>query len=125
MRHLGIFKVFEELISRLYGCVYIDAAASSLSNFTKHGLSELFREYVIIVVNTAIGYALVALLLLLQVYKSIQPAKCYTYKIRGKLMTSAMSCFVRTIRYLDKSGKNTEKLTLKCEARECLLQFLI
>lgn len=58
-------------------CVYIDAFASSLSNFTKHGLSKLFREYVIIVVNTAIGYALVALLLLLQVYKSIQPAKCY------------------------------------------------
>lgn len=51
-------------------CVYIDAFASSLSNFTKHGLSKLFREYVIIVVNTAIGYALVALLLLLQVYKS-------------------------------------------------------
>lgn len=48
-------------------CVYIDAFASSLSNFTKHGLSKLFREYVIIVV---------ALLLLLQVYKSIQPAKC-------------------------------------------------
>lgn len=22
-------------------------------------------------------------------------------------------------------GKNTEKLTLKCEARECVLQFLI